>query len=193
VALVVFLRGVNVGGHKTFQPTALVGELQHLGAINVGAAGTFILRSRCSAKTARAEVTSRLEFQAELFICRGEDILKLVARDPFEPGPSAGDARRLVSVLQSRPRTRPELPLDVPDSSSWQVRFIEVAGPFALAWWRRAEKRFLDPNATAEKIFGVRATTRNWNTIVRVASLLQPPVEGRSTNLRHTRPSPESR
>jgi hypothetical protein len=41
---VVLLRGVNVGGHRTFRPARLAERLQHLGAINIGAAGTFVIR-----------------------------------------------------------------------------------------------------------------------------------------------------
>ena len=43
MALVVFLRGVNVGGHRTFRPTVLAKQLKHLGAVNIGAAGTFVV------------------------------------------------------------------------------------------------------------------------------------------------------
>ena len=46
MALVVFLRGVNVGGHRRFRPSALAAELKHLGAVNIGAAGTFVIRAR---------------------------------------------------------------------------------------------------------------------------------------------------
>ena len=45
MALVVFLRGVNVGGHKTFRPAALARELAALDLVNVGAAGTFVVRA----------------------------------------------------------------------------------------------------------------------------------------------------
>ena len=38
MALVVFLRGVNVGGHRTFRPTVLAKQLRHLDAVNIGAA-----------------------------------------------------------------------------------------------------------------------------------------------------------
>ncbi len=41
---VVLLRGVNVGGHKTFRPSALAAQLQHLDVVNIGAAGTFVVR-----------------------------------------------------------------------------------------------------------------------------------------------------
>jgi hypothetical protein len=42
------LRGVNVGGHRTFRPARLAEQLGHLGAINVGAAGTFVIRAPVS-------------------------------------------------------------------------------------------------------------------------------------------------
>src|SRR4029453_12933403 len=45
VALVFLLRGVNVGGHRTFRPTALTRQLKHLDAVNIGAAGTFGARA----------------------------------------------------------------------------------------------------------------------------------------------------
>jgi uncharacterized protein (DUF1697 family) len=44
VALVVLLRGVNVGGHRTFRPTTLAEQLRHLDAVNIGAAGTLVIR-----------------------------------------------------------------------------------------------------------------------------------------------------
>ena len=43
MALVVLLRGVNVGGHKAFQPSALAKELADFDVVNVGAAGTFVV------------------------------------------------------------------------------------------------------------------------------------------------------
>ena len=41
VALVVLLRGINVGGHRTFRLSALAEQPKHLDAVNIGAAGTF--------------------------------------------------------------------------------------------------------------------------------------------------------
>ena len=36
MALVIFLRGVNVGGHRTFRPSMLANELKEFGVVNVG-------------------------------------------------------------------------------------------------------------------------------------------------------------
>src|SRR5213592_2066105 len=41
MALVVFLRGVNVGGHRTFRPSLLARELSEYDVVNVGAANLY--------------------------------------------------------------------------------------------------------------------------------------------------------
>ena len=55
MALVVLLRGVNVGGHRTFRPTTLAEQLKHLDAANIGAAGTFVIRRPVTRAQLRAE------------------------------------------------------------------------------------------------------------------------------------------
>ncbi len=58
MALVVFLRGVNVGGHRTFRPSILANELSGYGVVNVGAAGTFVVRKPGLRTKFRAELLS---------------------------------------------------------------------------------------------------------------------------------------
>jgi uncharacterized protein (DUF1697 family) len=163
------MRGVNVGGHKAFRPTLLVKELAHLGVINVGAAGTFVVPGRVAQRTIREEFVKRLPFETELMICRGSDVLDLAASEPF---PESKDLRRLVSAMSRQPGTPPRLPLCQPAGDRWEVKVVGVSGVFALSLWRRLGKSFVDPNAVVEKGFGVRATTRNWNTIVKICEIL---------------------
>src|SRR5437879_13569813 len=44
MALIVFFRGINVGGHRAFRPSLLAKELGIYDAVNVGAAGTLVIR-----------------------------------------------------------------------------------------------------------------------------------------------------
>jgi hypothetical protein len=53
MALVVFLRGVNVGGHRTFRPSILAQQLKRYDVVNVGAAGTFVIRKPVHQQTTR--------------------------------------------------------------------------------------------------------------------------------------------
>ncbi len=56
MAMVVFLRGANVGGHRKFLPTVLAEEMVDFDVINVGAPGTFGPTSGASRVSAPAAV-----------------------------------------------------------------------------------------------------------------------------------------
>jgi hypothetical protein len=64
MVLVVFLRGVNVGGHRTLRPSVLARELSEYDVVNVGAAGTFIVRKPESRAKFRAALLPKLPFEA---------------------------------------------------------------------------------------------------------------------------------
>src|SRR5215470_980862 len=99
MALVVFIRGVNVGGHRTFRPSILAKELSDYGVVNVGAAGTFVVRKPGSRVGFRAELKRKLPFEAEVMLCDARDIVRLESENPFGPEWSRPDIVRFVSVL----------------------------------------------------------------------------------------------
>jgi uncharacterized protein (DUF1697 family) len=174
MAHVVFLRGVNVGSARRFQPSALARELVHLGAANLGAAGTFVIRKHLSEAALRSEFAGRLPFITDLMICRSGELEKLAATDPFPTTGLPPGSRRFVSVLASKPRRLPPLPFSYPAGKDWQVLVLGVSGKLAWGLWRRVGRRsFVDPNGVSVKYFGVRATTRNWNTVVRLCGVLR--------------------
>ena len=167
------MRGVNVGSAKRFQPTILAKQLAHLRVSNLDAAGTFIVREAMDASAVRAEFLRRLPFVCDLMVCQGRDLLKLAAAEPFSDSASHPDLRRFVSVLAQRPRKPPALSWSYPAGEEWQVRLVGISGRFVLCLWRRLANSFVEPNMLIEKQLGVRATTRNWNTILRVCAVLQ--------------------
>jgi uncharacterized protein (DUF1697 family) len=173
MASVVFLRGVNVGGRRTFQPRVLAQELVDFGAVNVGAAGTFVIRKAIGPRALRAEFLRRLPFEAELMICAARELIALACGEPFPEEPSHKDARRFVSVLAKRPRMLPRLPISQPTGDQWQVQIVGVSGRFALSLWRRLGRTIVYPNEVVEKKLGVPATTRNWNTISAICDVLK--------------------
>src|SRR5438477_294813 len=75
MALVVFLRGCNVGGHRTFRPSRLAEQLKEQDVVNIGAAGTFVIRKRTSQARLRADVRRRVPFEADITICEGRDLI----------------------------------------------------------------------------------------------------------------------
>lgn len=99
MALVVFLRGVNVGGHRTFRPSVLARELSGYDALNVGSAGTFVVRKPASRAKFRIALLRKLPFEAEIVLCEGRDLLRLEMENPFGTQPSSPDVVRFVSIL----------------------------------------------------------------------------------------------
>jgi uncharacterized protein (DUF1697 family) len=170
---VVFLRAANVGGKNVFRPAQLVTALAHLDVVNVGAAGTFLVRERASAASIRREILSRLKFEPELAIMPAQEILALARSEPFPRVAFSKDLRGWVAVLCRRPSLHPALPFATPAGKSWCVRFDRVEGSFALGLWQRRPGGSLFPNQVVEKALGVPATTRYWETIQRLAKLIE--------------------
>ena len=171
MALVVLLRGVNVGGHRTFRPAALAKDLDHLGAINIGAAGTFVITKPVTRTRLRAELARRLPFETVIAICGGRDITNLIARKPFGLRPPGPGIVRFVSVVTGSTRGMPSKPIRLPASGQWLVRVIGRQKQFILGEYRRHMKT-IGYLGTLDRSFRGRVTTRNLNTINQIAKAL---------------------
>lgn len=172
MALVVFLRGVNVGGHRRFRPSVLAGQLQHLGAVNIGAAGTFVIRKPIAASKLRAELARRLPFDAEIVVCKGREILDLLAQNPFPRQTARPGEVRFVSVLSRNPRVEPSMPVSFPSSGRWLLKVLSRRKRFVFGVYRRHMK-VIGYLGSVDRLFDVPATTRNWNTIAAISKVLQ--------------------
>jgi hypothetical protein len=172
VALVVLLRGVNVGGHRTFRPTRLADQLAHLDAVNVGATGTLVIRTNVSRTRLCAEIARRLPFTAEIAICDGREITGLLARDWFPGRRVPPDTVRFVSVLARHPRTKPPLPMQLPPRGKWLVKVLARDGRFVVGLYRRHMK-VIGLLGSLDRLFGVPAATRSFGTMAAVAKVLE--------------------
>src|ERR1041385_6159351 len=99
MALVAFLRGVNVGEHRAFRPSILARALAHFEVVNIGAAGTFVIRRRISRVQLRAELARRLPFATDVMLCEGRELLALAASDPLHGVAARPGVVRFVSVM----------------------------------------------------------------------------------------------
>jgi uncharacterized protein (DUF1697 family) len=185
VALVVLLRGVNVGGHRTFRPTTLARQLRHLDVVNIGAAGTFVVRKPITRARLRAEVARRLPFDAEILICDGREITRLVTRDPFAGQPDRPDVIRFVTVLARRPRPAP-MPVTLPARGKWLVKILATDGRFVLGVHRR-QMEAIGYIGRLDRDRQGPATTRGWGTITAIATVLAAERRGRGVAPRATR------
>jgi uncharacterized protein (DUF1697 family) len=172
MALVVFLRGVNVGGHRTFRPSILARELSDYGVVNVGAAGTFVVRKPGLRAKFRAELLRKLPFTAEVVLCDARDLIRLEMENPFGTEPSRPDIVRFVSILSKAGRGLASIPCTLPPYGEWFVRVIASKNRFVFGVYRRHMKT-IGYLGQIDKLFALPATTRNWNTIMAVVGLLK--------------------
>jgi uncharacterized protein (DUF1697 family) len=172
MALIVFLRGVNVGGHRTLRPSILARELSAYDVVNVGAAGTFVVRRPGSRTQFRAELLRTLPFEAKVVFCDGRDLIRLEMENPFRDEPSGPDLVRFVSILSKARPLRASMPITLPPDGEWLVRVIASKNRFVMGVYRRHMKT-IGYLGQIDKLFGVPATTRNWNTIIAIVRILK--------------------
>jgi uncharacterized protein (DUF1697 family) len=172
MALIVFLRGVNVGGHRTFRPSVLARKLSVYDVENVGAAGTFVVWKPGPRRKFHSELLKNIPFEAHAAFCKDLDLVRLTMDDPFGTAPSPPDVVRFVSILPKAICPEPPMPLALPANGKWFVRLIGCKGQFVFGEYRRHMKTigFL---GQIDKLFKGTATTRNWNTIKAVARIVQ--------------------
>ena len=172
MALVVFLRGVNVGGHRTFRPSVLAKSLSTFDVVNIGAAGTFVVRKPGARARLLTALRAELPFEADVMICDGRDVARLATDHPFGNAPPQKEVVRFVSVFSKTATVRAPLPLSLPDEDEWLVRLVAADGQFVFGEYRRHMKT-IGYLGRIDKLFGAPATTRNWNTMQSIVRVLE--------------------
>ncbi len=172
MAIVVFLRGVNVGGHRRFRPSVVARDLDRYDVVNVGAAGTFVVRKPGPRSKFRAELLRSLPFETHVVLCDGREIVRMERTHPFGPRLPKPDTVRFVSVLPKPPRIRPSIPTTLPSDGAWLVKVIAVEGRFVFGIYRRHMKT-IGCLSQIDQLVGAPTTTRNWNTINALIRILK--------------------
>jgi uncharacterized protein (DUF1697 family) len=167
----VFLRGVNVGGHRVFRPAQLPARLPELDLINIGAAGTLIVRRPIARAALHAALARALPFVAHIIICDAAPLRRLALADPLASYAKRRDTTRFVTILDGAPTAEPVLPVEFKDGRRWLVKVVGRRDCFALGVYRRHMKT-IGYLGRIDRLFDVPVTTRNWNTIMAVAKLL---------------------
>jgi uncharacterized protein (DUF1697 family) len=171
VSSVVFLRAINVGGANLCKPAQLAKQLSKFDNVNTGAVGTFVVRKKISDATLRAAIAKKLPFRCEIMIVPSKAVLDLARKNPLARQPFGPDITRFVSILHKRPPKLPAIPLSLPSEKDWLLRIVAIPNRFVVGIYRRQMKA-IGYLGKIEKILGVPATTRSWNTIEKVIQIL---------------------
>jgi uncharacterized protein (DUF1697 family) len=130
-----------------------------------------VIRQPVSRAQLRVEFARRLPFDAQITICQGREIARLMSRDFFSDYRVRPDMVRFVSVLSRSPHSAPSLPMTFPSTGKWLVTILARDNRFVVGLYRRHMK-VIGYLGTLDRVFGVPVTTRNWNTISAIAKVL---------------------
>ncbi|MGH9393583.1 MAG: DUF1697 domain-containing protein [Terriglobales bacterium] len=172
MALVVLLRGVNVGGHRRFRPSQFAEKLSGFEVVNIGAAGTLVARRPGPRAQFRAALAALLPFETAMMLCDGSELLRATSEHPFGAEAEAPDVVRFVMVLAKAAPLRAPLPVRLPAEGDWLVRLVAVRGRYVFGMYRRRMKT-ISCLGQVDRLCGAPATTRNWNTMLAIQRVLR--------------------
>ena len=180
---VAFLRAINVGGRAVVKMTDLRTAFERAGCRQVRtfiASGNVVFDAPATLPGAlKARVAKELLnlFGKQPGVCYRtlDEIDALVAKDPFAKHLGDKTKMRFVAFMDRVPDKVPKLPMRL------EKECVEIAGIHAaemlILSWRTPRGMFGFPNACVEAL-GVTATTRNWNTVARIAEFARRPAPG---------------
>ena len=137
MALIVFFRGINVGGHRRFRPSMLVRDLAAYDVVNVGAAGTLVVRKPGPRTRFLVELRQKLSFEVVVAVCDARDLIRLEMENPFGALPSHPEVVQFVSILSEDGRCKASLPIAFPSGEEWLVRIIGSRNRLVFGVYRR--------------------------------------------------------
>ena len=176
-AYVAFLRGINVGGNALIKMTELKKAFEALGFSKVTpvlASGNVIFESDNDLdlkQRIEAMLAKRFKIQATAIIRSAPDISALLKSNPFQNPKLSAPTKVQVTFLTEEKNQKAKYPIRIPaqDFEIMQVSSRELVSAVNLAGIARTPELM----SFLEKNFGKNITTRTWNTIEKIAKLLE--------------------
>ncbi len=170
------LRGINVGGHHKVPMAELRKTLEDMGFTQVKTllnSGNVVFSGRPEQETVlekkiAAQLESTFKFPIPVLIRNSEEILKLVASNPFRGIEVHKDIRLYVTFLNTPPQDKRDLPRVSPEGS---FQIIKITDRSICSVLDLSISRTPEAMSALEKSYGKIITTRNWNTIEKIAGM----------------------
>ncbi|MGF1636130.1 MAG: DUF1697 domain-containing protein [Cyclobacteriaceae bacterium] len=174
---VAVLRGINVGGHHKV-PMAQLRELfESLGysqvktLLNSGNVvfSTDIENTELLEQNLAKEFHKTFGFEIPTMVRTESDINELTAASPFASIEITSDTRFYVTFVRNMPPTAQQMPWESPLSS---LKIIRADNKMVCSVLDVSKSSTPDAMGILEKLYTKDITTRNWNTILKIAEQL---------------------
>ena len=175
---VALLRAINVGGHRKVAMTDLRDLLTHMGLADARSllqSGNLVFRggTLTGAQLERALETAaraRLGLETDFMVRTAREWQSIVARNPFPDEARRDPSHLLVMFLKNAPAVENVKALQAAITGPEVVRAV---GRQAYLVYPSGIGRSRVTITLIEKKLGTRGTGRNWNTVLKLAALVQ--------------------
>lgn len=171
--LVAFLRGINVGGHHKVPMAELKALMEKNGfsdSKSILNSGNIIFNYSLRAENAEVALEKLLllhfKFPIPVIVREGEELLKSVQQEPFKKIKEEDHLHFYVSFLKDRNgKSKSDLVLD-------GLMVVSIQNDAVFFVLDKTKLQSTKGMEMLEKHFDKSLTTRNWNTIQKIAALL---------------------
>lgn len=173
---VAMLRGINVGGQKSIKMEDLRSSFDALGHVNPRTyvqSGNVVFKSGVSldedlSGKIEARILKDYGFSVVVIIRAAVEMARIVRDNPFLKEKRIDPTRLQVTFLSELP-AKPSLPkMDFLNGAPDQFRIL---GREVYLYCPNGYGRTKLSNNAIEKTLSVKATTRNWNTVIALAKM----------------------
>jgi uncharacterized protein (DUF1697 family) len=170
------LRAVNVGGRNPIRMAELCALLIELGFVDVRSllqTGNLVFRSRAQTGAEledflEAQAAQRHDLHTDFFVRTEKEWKQIIANNPFREEAKRDPSHLLVVFLKRAPSAKEaekvQAAVTGPEIVSINGREVYIVYPTGIG-------RSRVTNAFVERKLGTRGTARNWNTILKLASM----------------------
>lgn len=172
---IALLRGINTGGHHKVPMVDLSKAFQEMGFVRIKTllnSGNIIFEGESAPLEAleekiRVKLESAFGFPIPVLMRKAEDIHALIAAKPFEGIKVHKEIRLYVTFLTEVPDHHLPVPWISPDGS---FRLLGIKNREIFSVLDISTYKTPDAMKILEQSFGKDITTRNWNTIEKIAT-----------------------
>lgn len=177
-AHIALLRAINVGGHASVAMSDLRGMCEELGLTDARSllqTGNLVFKNsrRTSAgleQLLEGEAKRRLDLATDFFVRTATDWAGIIARNPFPEEAKSDPSHLVVQLLKDAPPAKAVKDLQAsirgPELVRADGKQLYVVYPAGIGRSKLTAKLMEDK-------LGIRATGRNWNTVLKLNELAQ--------------------